>query len=71
MLLGYRLNPLENTSDAQISSSGQAQTQSQTQTQEPTLEQKIFSLFDKFEERLKKLENANQKTKGGTNEWQL
>ena len=71
MLLGYRLNPLENTADAQISTSTQNQTQTQTQSQEITMEQRIYNMLDKFDERLKKVEAVSQKVKGGASEWPL
>lgn len=79
MLLGYRLSPLENNSNAQEQIQTQTQTQAQpvnsmqtqNSNQEPTIEQRILSMLENFDTRLKKLEGITEKPKGGTTEWPL
>lgn len=79
MLLGYRLSPLENlnTQDTIQKQTTQFQTQQTTnnqpsnQTQEQTLEQRILNILEDFDTRLKKIENTQDKSKGGASEWPL
>ena len=72
MLLGYKLCPLEgNTVVQEQKIQNQANpTQASSPTQESTLEQRILSVLEDFEVRLKKLEGV-EKPKGGTDKWQL
>lgn len=64
MLLGYKLSPLENN-PIQEQATAPAPT-----TQEPTIEQRIMTMLESFDARLKKLETP-EKPKGGTEKWQL
>lgn len=70
MLLGYRLSPLENNSSIQEQSNLNQSSNMAIQTQEQTLEQKIFSMLESFDARLKELEKPS-KAKGGSDKWQL
>lgn len=63
MLLGYKLSPLEGNPI-------QEQNIAAAQTQEPTIEQRIITMLESFDNRLKKLEGV-EKPKGGTEKWQL
>ena len=65
VLLGYKLAPLENFSNSNSFEQNNSQVQSQQ-----TLEQKIMSMFESFDKRLKELEDSG-KAKGGTEKWQL
>lgn len=72
MLLGYKLNPLENNTTIQeqkIQQATQVQ-QAPGSAPETTIEQRILNVLDEFEARLKKLEDK-EKPKGGTEKWQL
>lgn len=72
MLLGYRLSPLENNSIEQPSSQNASTPLAPPMQQEPSWEQRIVSILENLESRLKILENpGNEKQKGGTPEWQL
>ena len=63
MLLGYKLSPLEGNPI-------QEQSIAVAQAQEPTIEQRIITMLESFDNRLKKLEGV-EKPKGGTEKWQL
>lgn len=81
MLLGYRLNPLENSTSQESIQKQTTQFQSQqnlnnqptiqTQNQEQTIEQRILAVLEDFDNRLKKIENIQDKPKGGASEWPL
>lgn len=79
MLLGYRLNPLENLNTQETIQKQTTQFQSQqnlnnqpsVQNQEQTLEQRILNILEDFDVRLKKIENTQDKPKGGASEWPL
>ena len=64
MLLGYKLSPLEGNPIQEQNMVGAAQ------PQEPSIEQRIMTMLESFDSRLKKLEEPS-KSKGGTEKWQL
>ena len=67
MLLGYKLSPLEGNPTQEQSNIAATP---QNQSQEHTIEQRIMSMLEGFDKRLKELEGAS-KSKGGTEKWQL
>ena len=67
MLLGYKLSPLEGNP---IQEQNNIAAAPQNQPQESTIEQKIMSMLEGFDKRLKDLESVN-KPKGGSEKWQL
>ena len=69
MLLGYKLSPLEGNTTIQEQKIQSNSNQTSISALESTLEQRILSVLEEFETRLKKLEE--DKSKGGTDKWQL
>lgn len=78
MLLGYRLSPLEGngTTQEQVwqkqsSPSMFSQGVQVAPVQENQFESKILATLESLENRLKKLENSGDKSKGGASNWPL
>lgn len=76
MLLGYRLSPLENSGAAQEQIQQKQNpsfsfSQNNQTAQENQFEQRILGVLEGLEARLKKLEDGENKSKGGTPKWPL
>ena len=65
VLLGYKLAPLENFTNSAPLDVANAPAQTQQ-----TIEQKVMTMLESFDKRLKELEGTN-KPKGGADKWQL
>ena len=66
MIIGYKLNSLDENTNSKVSMDAN------TNQNSNSLETKITSILNGFENRLKALEDKNiDKTKGGKPEWQL